>query len=56
MVLLWRLENRLTFYVYPVRCLSGNVTANAIYLVISRHLVVGCVSFEKRPLPPITPQ
>src|SRR5215469_3854000 len=55
-VLLWRLENRITLHVHPVGRLGRDMTGYAIFLEVSRHLLVGCVGLVKRPSPSITPQ
>src|SRR5215467_5911101 len=56
--LLWlfRLEDRVALHVYPIVGLSRNVTSQAVFLVVSRDLLIGCVCFEKRPSPSIAPE
>src|SRR5262249_33971807 len=51
-----RLKNRITLHVYPVGRLSWDVTLNAVFFVVGRHLLIGCIGFEERPSPSIAPQ
>src|SRR5262249_16134640 len=53
---LLRFEDWETLDVSPVRRLGRDVTAETIFLVISRYLLVRRVGFEKKPSPSITPQ
>src|SRR5262245_46598308 len=49
-------ENRITLNIDPISGSCGNVTPQAIFLVVGGHLFVRRVSFEERPPPSITPQ
>ena len=40
----------------PVRILCRDTTAQAVFLVVSRDLLIGSIGFEKRPSPSVTPE
>src|ERR1051326_6290806 len=54
--LLCRLEHGIALNVYPICHLCRDMTAEAVLLVVSSNLLVGCIRLVESPSPSIAPQ
>src|SRR5579884_572655 len=54
--LLFAVQHRVALYVNPLVGFRRGVAAEAVLLVVSRHLLVRCIGFEQGPAPAVAPQ